>query len=87
MPRAYGIEMGGDVIVDPTGKIAGFTSFLQPEQLSAVLDGRAVAILRGTEDDEVVKLLEGGKVRLEADPERHHFGSPGMPANPDIAPS
>jgi uncharacterized protein (TIGR03435 family) len=37
--RDYGCEMGGDVIVDPSGKIAGFTLFLDPEQLAGVLDG------------------------------------------------
>jgi hypothetical protein len=25
--RAYGCDMGGDVILDPSGKIAGFTAF------------------------------------------------------------
>jgi uncharacterized protein (TIGR03435 family) len=44
-----------------------------------------VAIARGTGDDEVFKLLEGGKVRLEAEPER--TDPPPTPEKPDIAPS
>ena len=49
--RAYGCERGGDeLIIDPSGKIAGFTFFLQPEQLQGVLDGNAVTISRGTEE-------------------------------------
>jgi uncharacterized protein (TIGR03435 family) len=83
--REYGCEMGGDVIVDPLGKIAGFTPFPDPQQLSGVLDGKAVAIARGTEDHQVFKLLEGGKVRLEAEPER--TDPPRSPEKPDIAPS
>jgi uncharacterized protein (TIGR03435 family) len=83
--RAFGCEMGGDVIIDPSGNIAGFTLFLDPQQLAGVLDGKAVAIARGTEDDQVFKLLEGGKVRLEAGPER--MDPPRSPEKPDIAPS
>jgi hypothetical protein len=85
--RAYGCEMGGDVaIVDPSGNIAGFTSFLQPGQLLGVLDGKAVAIARGADDDQVLKLLTAGKVRLETEPYR--FGpSPDTPVKPDIPPS
>ena len=83
--RAYGCEMGGDAIVDPSGKITGFTPFPDPQQLSGVLDGKAVAIARGTEDDQVFKLLEGGRVRLETEPERMDL--PRTPERPDIAPS
>lgn len=83
--HAYGCEMGESVIVDPLGKIAGFTQFLDPRQLSGVLDGKAVAIARGTEDEQVMKLMEGGKVRLESEPEQ--FPVPRMPVKPDIPPS
>jgi uncharacterized protein (TIGR03435 family) len=82
--RAYGCETG-EVVVDPYGNIAGFTMFLQPEQLSGVLDGKAVAISRDTEDDQVFKLLAGGKVRLESEPDR--FRPPAIPTKPDIPPS
>jgi uncharacterized protein (TIGR03435 family) len=82
---AYGCAMGCDAIVDPSGRIAGFTMFLQPEQLSGVLDGKAVAIPRGAEDDQVFKLLASGKIRLESEPER--FSPPDISAKPDITPS
>jgi hypothetical protein len=46
--RAYGMETSGAnaVIVDPNGRIAGFT-FVEPdeEQIKAVLEGRAIAIV------------------------------------------
>jgi uncharacterized protein (TIGR03435 family) len=42
--RAYGCEMGGDVIINPSGRIAGFTQFPDPEQLAGVLDGKAVRL-------------------------------------------
>jgi uncharacterized protein (TIGR03435 family) len=59
--------------------------FPDPEQLSGVLDGEAVAISRGIDDDRVFRLLEGGKVRLEAEPER--MDPPHIPEKPDIPPS
>jgi hypothetical protein len=40
--RAYGSDFS-DAIIDPSGTIAGFTTFLDANQLSAVLDGNAVA--------------------------------------------
>lgn len=83
--NAYGIETGDDVIVDSSGKIAGFTSFLEAEQLSGILDGKAVVIPAGTRDDQVLKLLAGEKVRLESEPD--HFTPPPAPEKPDIAPS
>jgi uncharacterized protein (TIGR03435 family) len=84
--RAYGSAIGEDAIIDPAGKIAGFTLFLQPEQLSGVLDGKAVAIPRSTDDDEVFKLLGDGKIRLDSEPDR--FSAPrDPPAKPDLAPS
>jgi peroxiredoxin len=86
--RAYRCEMGGDVIVDPSGKIVGFMLFPDPQQLAGVLDGKAVAIARGTEDDQVFKLLEGGKVRLETEPERweppHAPEKPGIPTSYEV---
>jgi uncharacterized protein (TIGR03435 family) len=82
---AYGTLMGGDVIIDAAGRIAGFTSFLQAEPLTSILAGNAVAIPRGTEDDRVFKLLADGKVRLETEPER--FEPPRAPEKPDIPPS
>ncbi len=75
----------GEVVVDPYGNIVGFTSFLQPDQLSGVLDGKAVAIPRSTGDDQVFKLLAEGKVRLESEPGR--FRPTDMPAKPDFPPS
>jgi uncharacterized protein (TIGR03435 family) len=83
--RAYDCETGEEAIVDPSGRIVGFTSFLQAEQLSGILDGNAVAIARGTEDDQVFKLLASGKVRLESDPATLH--PPSAPARPGIPPS
>lgn len=83
--REYGGERGGDVIVGPSGKIVGFTSFADPQQLAGILDGKAVAIARGTADDQVFKLLEGGKVRLETEPER--WETPHAADKPNIAPS
>ncbi len=83
--RAYGGELADDVIVDPSGRIAGFTSFLQAEQLTGILAGNAVAIPRGVGDDQVLKLLADGKVRLETEPER--FEPPRSPEKPDIPPS
>jgi hypothetical protein len=83
--RAYGCETGGDVIVDPSGNIAGFVRFPDAHQLSSVLEGKAVAVARGADDDQVFKLLEGGKIRLDTEPER--WEPPSSPAKPDIAPS
>jgi uncharacterized protein (TIGR03435 family) len=83
--RAYGCEMGESVIVDPSGKIVGFIRFLDPRQLSGILDGKAVAIARDAGDDQVVKLLADGKVRLESEPEQ--LPVPRIPVKPDIPPS
>jgi uncharacterized protein (TIGR03435 family) len=83
--HAYGCEFGIDAIIDPSGNITGFTTFLDPELLASILDGKAVAIPRGAEDDEVGKLLAGGKVRLDSEPK--DFGASSMPAKPDIPPS
>ncbi len=83
--RAYGCERGENVIVDPYGNIVGFTLFLQSEQLTGVLAGNAVAISRATEDDQVFKLLAGGKVRLETEPQR--LDDTAVPVKPDIPPS
>lgn len=83
--RAYGCEMGGNVIVDPSGKIVGFTTFLVSQQLTGVLDGKAVAIALETADDQIFKLLEGGKARLETEPQRWQV--PHAPEKPNIAPS
>jgi len=84
MARAYGCDFGG-VVVDPAGEIVGFGSFVQQDQISAILEGKAVAIPRDTPDDQVFKLLAGGKVRL--DPEPRNFERPHPPEKPDIAPS
>jgi uncharacterized protein (TIGR03435 family) len=83
--RAYGCEMGGNVIVDPSGTIVGFTTFLAPQQLAGALDGKAVAIAHGTADDQVFKLIQEGKVRLETEPVR--WERPRAPEKPNIAPS
>jgi hypothetical protein len=83
--RAYGGEMVEDAIIDPSGRIVGFTTFLDPEQLSGVLVGNSVAISRDTRDDQVFKLLADGKVRLESEPDR--FQPPAVQAKPDIPPS
>jgi hypothetical protein len=79
------VNPGGDVIVDPSGKIVGFTLFSDRHLLAGVLDGKAVAIARGTADDQVFKLLEGDKVRLETEPGR--WAPPHAPEKPNIAPS
>ncbi len=83
--RAYGIKFGDDVIIDPTGRIAGFTPFLPDEQLNAILAGNAVAIPRGTPDDQASTLLANGKVRLETEPRR--FDPPHTQEKPNIPPS
>ena len=87
LARTYGGTLGGTVIIDPSGRIAGFTSFLQAEQLTGILAGNAVAIPRGTPDDQVFRLLGGldGKVRLESEPER--FDPPRPSEKPAIPPS
>ena len=38
--RAYGCDRGENAVVDPAGMIAGFALFLQPEQISGVLEGK-----------------------------------------------
>jgi uncharacterized protein (TIGR03435 family) len=83
--HAYGIETGGDAIIDPSGMIAGFTPILQAEQLSGILDGKAVAIPTGADDDRILKLLAGERVRLESEPD--HVPTPREAVRPDIAPS
>jgi uncharacterized protein (TIGR03435 family) len=83
--RAYGVDPAGDVIIDPSGRIAGFTSFLQAEQLTGILAGNAIAIPRGTPDDQLFRLLADGKVRLESEPER--FDAPRPSEKPAIPPS
>ena len=83
--RAYGGEFVEDIIVDPSGRIAGFTFIVEAEQLTAILAGNAVAIPRDTPDDQVFKLLANGKVRLESEPQR--FDPPRAPEKPAIPPS
>ena len=85
--RAFGIETGSDVnvIVDPSGMIAGYTSFLESEQLSGILDGKAVALARPADDDQASRLFAEGKVRLDREPERFSFPPP--TSKPDIPPS
>jgi uncharacterized protein (TIGR03435 family) len=82
--HAYGCEMGDTAIINSVGKIIGFTSFLLPPHLSAILDGKAVAIPSHTDDEQISKLLTGGKIRLETEPARF---PPELPAKPDIPPS
>ena len=82
---AYGCQLCGDVIIDPSGNIAGFTQFLEAEQLAAVLDGKAVVVPGDAKDSEVLKLVAGGKVRLDREP--GDLGPPGMAYKPDIPPS
>lgn len=82
---AYGV-LGQVVIIDPSGRIAGFTWFLDAHQLSAILDGNAVAISQDTGDDQVMKLLAGGRIRLEDEPDR--LPDPAaVPVKPDVPPS
>jgi uncharacterized protein (TIGR03435 family) len=83
--RDYGCQMGGEVIVAPSGKIAGFTAFIDAAQLSAVLGGKAVAIPRDTDDDKVFQLLSDGKVRLDSASPFQWTAS--GPEKPNIAPS
>jgi uncharacterized protein (TIGR03435 family) len=83
--RAYGVTFGDDVVIDPSGRIAGFTPSLPEEQLKSILAGNAVAIPRHTPDDQVFKLLTKGKVRLESEPQR--FDPPRASEKPNIPPS
>jgi uncharacterized protein (TIGR03435 family) len=83
--RGYGCQICDDVIIDPERKIVGFTAFIDAAQLSAILDGKAVAIPRDMDDDKVFQLLTEGKVRLDTAPDR--FEPPASPAKPDIPPS
>jgi uncharacterized protein (TIGR03435 family) len=87
--RAYGMETPGAwahaVIVDPNGRIAGFT-FLEPDeaQIKAVLEGRAIAIDGDANDAQMNEILAGRAVRLDAGP--HRSPAPAEP-KPDIPPS
>jgi uncharacterized protein (TIGR03435 family) len=83
--RAYGSEPGENVIIDPAGRIAGFTFIVQAEQLTGILAGNAVVIPRDTPEDEVFKLLAQGKVRLASEPQR--FYAPPPSEKPGIPPS
>ena len=87
--REYGCQEGCDVIVGPSGKIAGFTMFIDAAQLSAVLDGKAVALPRDMDDDKVFELLSGGKVRLDREPRNlePRFDPAAGPEKPNIPPS
>jgi AhpC/TSA family len=73
--RAYGMETPGAwahaVIVDPNGRIAGFT-FVEPdeEQIRAVLEGRTIAIDGDANDAQLNEILAGRAVRLDAGPHR-----------------
>ena len=82
--KAYGIEGGAGVLIDPRGMIAGF-AFMEPDarQIQAVLDGRAIAIKGDATDAQMSSLMEGKTVRLNAEP--HH--SPPPPEKPDLPPS
>ncbi len=82
LARAWQGDSGGNVIVDPTGRIAGFTFIVQAEQVAGILAGKAVAIPRDTPDDQVFKLLAEDKVRLESEQER--FDRPVVSEKPDI---
>ena len=67
--RAYGYEMGGGTaIVDPSGQIAGFSVFLQPVQLSAVLEGKAVAIPATRRRTRYISCSRKGKRGWKASP-------------------
>jgi uncharacterized protein (TIGR03435 family) len=80
--KAYGIEGGGGVLIDPRGVIAGFT-FMAPDarQIQAVLDGRAVVIQGDPTEEQMEALFEGSLVRIDAQPHR----SP-PPQKPDLPP-
>jgi uncharacterized protein (TIGR03435 family) len=82
--RSYGVEVAGDVLIDPHGKIAGFT-FMTPDrnQIQAVLDGRAIAVQGDPTEDQMDAFFEGKAVRLDAQP----FRSPPPPQRPDYPPS
>jgi uncharacterized protein (TIGR03435 family) len=82
---AYGVKLGSDVIIGPSGRIAGFTMFLEAEQLKDILAGNTVAIPRNTPDDQAFALLKEGKVRLDSEPQR--FDAPRAPEKPDVPPS
>jgi uncharacterized protein (TIGR03435 family) len=85
LARAYEGDSGEDVIIDPSGRVAGFARFLQAEQLTAILAGNGIAIPRDTPADQVFKLLANGKVRLEREPQR--FDAPPVSEKPRIPPS
>jgi uncharacterized protein (TIGR03435 family) len=80
--KAYGIEGGGGVLIDPRGVIAGFT-FMAPDarQIQAVLDGHAVAIQGDPTEEQMEAFFEGNLVRIDAEPHR----SP-PPQKPDLPP-
>jgi peroxiredoxin len=65
--RAYGAELSGTVIIDSSGRIAGFT-FMDPDhaQIQAVLDGRALAIDGDATDAQLDEILAGRAVRLDS---------------------
>lgn len=82
--KAYGIEGGAGVLIDPHGVISGFT-FMAPEeeQIQAVLDGRAIAIQGDPAEAQMDALFSGKAVRLEAEPHR----MPPLPEKPNVPPS
>jgi uncharacterized protein (TIGR03435 family) len=82
--RAYGAELSGTVIIDSSGRIAGFT-FMDPDhaQIQAVLDGRALAIDGDATDAQLDEILAGRAVRLDAVAQR----PPDAATKPNIPPS
>lgn len=83
--KAYGIEGGDAVLINSNGKIAGFTSMPpSPDQIQAVLDGRAVAVKGEPTEAQLDAFFEGKAVRLEAEPSRFDFHPT---QKPDLSPS
>jgi hypothetical protein len=72
--KAYGVEVGDAVLINANGRIAGFARVLpSPEQIQAVLDGRAVAVKGQATEAQLDAFFEGTAVRLEAEPSRSDF--------------
>jgi uncharacterized protein (TIGR03435 family) len=82
--KAYGIEGGAGVLIEPGGTIPGFTSMTPDvDQIQAVLDGRAIAIKGDPTEAQLDAIFDGEAIRLEAEP----FRSPPLPQKPDLPPS
>jgi uncharacterized protein (TIGR03435 family) len=81
--KAYGMDGGDGVLIDTHGTIAGFTSFIQAEQIQAVLDGRAIAVEGDPTEAQLDAFFDGTAVRLEARPSR----TPLPPQKPDLPPT